>query len=153
ELMSALGQGTMFRVLWPIADQSVQRALSGALATNRQLPLKKDVTGKVLLIEDEEPLRVSIAKMLRKEGLHVVEAADGTAAVERIRDLKNDIDLIVLDMTIPGQPSREVAVEAGRLRPNAKLLLISAYTREMAGHIANAPQVRAFVRKPFQIRE
>jgi CheY-like chemotaxis protein len=153
ELMSALGHGTTFRVLWPIADQSVQRPVPRTLATNQRLHLKKGVTGNVLRVEDEEPLRVSIAKMLRKEGLHVVEAADGTLAIELVRDPKNDIDLVVLDMNIPGEPSRRVAIEAVRLRPNAKLLLVSAYSREMVKDIANVPNVRAFVRKPFQVRE
>jgi len=153
ELKSAIGQGTTFRILWPPADQSVQSAARETLATNRQLSLRNNATGDVLLVEDEGPLRVSIAKMLRKEGLHVVEAADGTLAIELMRDLNNDIDLIVLDMTIPGEPSCRVAMEAGRLRPNAKLLLMSAYSREMVGDIANAPHVTAFVRKPFRVRE
>jgi CheY-like chemotaxis protein len=153
ELTSLLGQGTTFRVLWPIADQSVPRSTPGTLAVDQQSYLKKDITGNVLLVEDEEPLRISIAKMLHKEGFHVVEAGDGTAAVELIRDLKNDIDLIVLDMTIPGEPSRGVAMETGRLRPNTKLLLMSAYSREMVGDIANSPKARVFIRKPFQMRE
>jgi PAS domain S-box-containing protein len=151
ELTSALGQGSMFRVLWPIA--APKRSAPGALVTNCQLDPKTEATGNVLLVDDEEVLRGSISKLLRKEGFHVVEAADGTVAVELLRDLKNDIDLLVLDMTIPGEPSRGVAVEAGRLRPNTKLLLISAYSREMVGEIANAPNVGAFIRKPFPIRE
>jgi PAS domain S-box-containing protein len=151
ELTSAPGQGTTFRVLWPIADQSVQSSVPGTLTTKRQFDFKKDVRWNVLLVEDEELLRVAIAKMLRKEGFHVVEAADGTAAVGLINDLKNDIDLVVLDMTIPGEPSRRVAMEVGRSRPKTGLLLMSAYSREMVGDIADAPLVKGFVRKPFQI--
>jgi nitrogen-specific signal transduction histidine kinase/CheY-like chemotaxis protein len=153
ELVSALGQGATFRVLWPVAEQSAQRDAPRTPAANRQVHTNKDVTANVLLVEDEEPLRVSIAKMLRKEGLRVVEAGDGTHAVELIRDLTNDIDLIVLDMTIPGEPSRRVAMEAGQLRPNAKLLLMSAYSRDMVGDLVNDPYVRGFARKPFRVRE
>jgi hypothetical protein len=56
-------------------------------------------------------------------------------------------------MSLPGEPSSVVATAASLLRPNAKLFLMSAYSREMIGDIGSASNVRAFVRKPFQIRD
>ncbi len=65
------------------------------------------------------------------------------------RTFQGGIDVVLLDMTIPGTPSRAVVTEAGRTRPDAKVLLTSAYSREMAGPAVEAKQVRGFIRKPF----
>jgi DNA-binding NtrC family response regulator len=109
--------------------------------------------GTVLVVEDEAVLRLSISKMLRKEGFTVIEAGDGSAAIDLLRDRKMDIDVILLDMTIPGAPSRSVVEEAGRIRPGAKLLLTSAYSREMAAPVTELRQVKGFIRKPFRLRD
>lgn len=106
-----------------------------------------------MVVEDEAILRVSISKMLRKEGFTVIEAGDGSAAIDLLRDEKRDIHVILLDMTIPGTPSRSVAAEARRIRPDVKLLLTSAYSREMAGPVGDMGQVKGFIRKPFPLRE
>jgi CheY-like chemotaxis protein len=152
ELMSAPDQGTTFRVLWPIAIQTPQTSFGVDCAAAGHISVPNtSITGNVLVVEDEEPLRLSIAKMLRRKGFSVVEAADGTAAVNLFRNQQNKIDVVVLDVTLPGAPSSTVVAEAGRLRPGTKVLLMSAYSREMVEAIAAAPQVRGFIRKPFQL--
>ena len=62
----------------------------------------------ILIVEDEEPLRLAIAKMLRKSGLEVFEVASGSAAIELLRTRGGEFDLILLDLTIPGGSSQEV---------------------------------------------
>jgi PAS domain S-box-containing protein len=156
ELSSTPGQGTTFKVLWPAIESSADalEMASAAAASAGIGPVRMQRPhGSILVVEDEEMLRVSVSKMLRKEGFAVIEAADGTAAIEALRDPQRDIDVILLDMTIPGAPSRSVAEEAGRIRPEVKVLLTSAYTREMAGPVGAASQVRGFIRKPFRLRE
>jgi PAS domain S-box-containing protein len=151
ELASVPGQGTTFRVLFPAADQTAEAHPGGIPAI-----LSKEnsrTNGTVLLVEDEHVLRLSIAKMLRKEGLRVIEAPDGATAVDVFRDPVKQIDVVLLDMTIPGTPSRAVLAEASRLRPEVKLLLTSAYSREMLGLVSDNGQVRGFIRKPFGLRE
>jgi CheY-like chemotaxis protein len=111
------------------------------------------MNGTVLVVEDEVVLRLSISKMLRKEGFTVIEAGDGSAAMDLLSDLNRQIDVMLLDMTIPGMPSRTVVTEAGRLRPDVKVLLTSAYSREMAGQAGGLAQVKGFIRKPFALRD
>jgi DNA-binding NarL/FixJ family response regulator len=91
--------------------------------------------------------------MLRKKGFSVVEAGDGYSALDLFRARKNSIDVILLDMTIPGASSREVILEAGKIRPDIRIVLTSAYSRSMAVPSIDAPQIKGFVRKPFQIDE
>ena len=102
-------------------------------------------------MEDEGYLRQAIAKMLRKTGLNGLEAADGSSAIELLRTHGREIDLILLDMIIPGASSREVIVEASRARPDVRVILTSAQSEEMMARPMTAPQVRAFIRKPFQL--
>jgi DNA-binding NtrC family response regulator len=112
------------------------------------------MTGKVILmVEDEEGLRGAIAKMLRKKGLSVIEASDGWAAINLIRSRGEEIDLMLLDLTIPGASSPEVFTEAQRVRPDIKVILTTAYGREAAGNSFDSPQLKGYIRKPYQFAE
>ena len=91
--------------------------------------------------------------MLRKTGFSVIEAGDGSTAINLLRTRKDEIDVILLDMTIPGSSSREVIAEAGRIRPEIKIILTTAYSREMATPALNAPQLTGFIRKPFLLSD
>ena len=101
-------------------------------------------------MEDEDDLRQPIVKMLRKSGFAVLEAADGTSAIDLLRADGARIDVVLLDLTIPGASSREVLEAAAIVRPNIKVILTSAYSQEMIEGSMRAPQIRNFIRKPFQ---
>jgi len=104
-------------------------------------------------VEDEEPLRRAIAKMLRKWGLEALEAASGTAAIDLLRAQGGDIDLMLLDLTIPGASSQEVLAEATLAQPKLKVFLTSAYSEEVATPMMGDPLVCGFIRKPFKIAD
>ena len=91
--------------------------------------------------------------MLRNAGFQVLEAADGSSAIDLLRTAVDKIDLILLDLTIPGASSAEVITEAARTRPDIRVILTSAYSHEMLPALPRASQVRAFIRKPFQFGE
>jgi PAS domain S-box-containing protein len=151
EMDSAQGRGTTFRVFWPSTVQppDPKRAtVSAAISAPVIRP-----AGTVLVVEDEEMLRFSISKILRKEGFTVIEAGDGSAAVDLLRNGTLDIDVILLDMTISGVPSRSVMKEAGRIRPSARLVLTSAYSQDTVGQTTPADQVKGFIRKPFRVNQ
>ena len=105
----------------------------------------------VLIVEDEDVLRQAVGKMLRKNGFEVFEAADGSSAIDVLRANRGEIDVILLDMTIPGASSREVVEEAANVKPDIRVVLTSAYSQEMFADATNIPQIRSFIRKPFQI--
>jgi PAS domain S-box-containing protein len=109
--------------------------------------------GSVLLVEDEEGLRFAVANLLRRKGFRVSEAAEGSAAIDVLRKKTGAVDAILLDLTLPGMSSRDVIAEAARIRPDVKIILTSAYSRERAARELTTPQVKAFIRKPYQIGE
>ena len=105
---------------------------------------------QILVVEDEEPLRQAVSKVLGKRGVAVLEAGDGAAALEFIRSRQRIIDVLLLDITIPGASSREVFEEAKRLRPEMKLIVTSAYSEQMAVKSLEGP-VPHFLRKPYRL--
>jgi PAS domain S-box-containing protein len=150
-LCSTPGQGTTFQIFLPFAGAGQDR--NAALPVPGLAAETNGTAATLLLVEDEEELRKSVSKMLSRRGFSVVGAADGSAAVELLRRHPCAIDIILLDMTLPGTPSREVIAEAQRSRPDVKVVLTSAYSREMVAQSIDAPIVKGFIRKPFQIGE
>jgi PAS domain S-box-containing protein len=124
-----------------------------AVDQQKSVRVSEPNAGSVLLVEDEEGLRFAVANLLRRKGFRVAEAAEGLAAVNVLRKKTGPIDAILLDLTLPGMSSRDVIAEAGRMRPDAKIILTSAYSRERAARELATPQVKAFIRKPYQIGE
>ena len=104
-------------------------------------------------MEDELPLREAVGKMLRNSGFKVFEACDGFSAISFLRANRAKIDVILLDITIPGPSSREIVAEAVTARPDIRVVLTSAYSEETITSSLSAPQVRAFIRKPFQFED
>lgn len=148
-LSSAPGQGTRFTVLLPCTERAEDdrgEPIASAAASPG--------AGRTLLIvDDEEGLRLAMAQLLRREGFRVMEAHDGSAAVELLRNHAESIDTILLDLTLPGVRSEKVVEEALRLRPDIRVFLTSAYNPGNAASRFKSPQVRGFVRKPYRIRE
>ncbi len=150
ELSTTSGHGTAFQIHLPCAGNASEHR---RITTSTPVERIPNGGGTVLLVEDEDTLRFSISKMLRRQGFSVVEASDGSNAINLFRGHKNDIDVVLLDLTIPGTSSREVILEARRLRPNIKVVLTSAYGQEMARESLGEPDINGFIRKPFQLAE
>jgi PAS domain S-box-containing protein len=147
-LTSEPDKGTTFQVLLPCAEGTADssgpaRSAVGEFTTPSQ-------HGTVLVVEDEHQLRQAVVKMLRKTGFEVFEAADGSAAIDLLRAVGDKIDVMLLDLTIPGASSREVVAEAANAKPNIRVILTSAYSQETMTGAMSPPQIRSFIRKPFQ---
>jgi PAS domain S-box-containing protein len=148
-LASELGNGASFEVLLPCAKSSIETNASPLPAAGSSQGPRE---ATVLIVEDEDALRQPVSKMLRKSGFDVLEAADGTAAIELLRARTSEIGVVLLDLTIPGASSADVVAEVMKLRPDLKVVLTSAYSSEVAAQI-DAPAVQGFVRKPFPFND
>jgi CheY-like chemotaxis protein len=147
-LTSEAGRGSTFRVLLPCAGSV---ATTVPRADDRTGPEGAIGVGTALIVEDEEALRGAAATMLRKSGLSVLEAPDGTVAIEMIRNSR-PIDVLLLDVTLPGTPSREVLAEAKRLRPAMRVIVTSAYGEDFAAASLQGTFER-FIRKPYSLSD
>jgi DNA-binding NtrC family response regulator len=125
-------------------------------AGGRAIPIVEELAvptlnATVLVVEDEGNLREPVVRMLRKSGFEVLEAADGTSAIDLIRAQGAGIDAILLDMTLPGASTQEIVAQAARVKPDIRVTLTSAYSREAIESSMSARQVRNFIRKPFKL--
>ena len=107
--------------------------------------------GTILLVEDEEFLRSAISTLLRHNHYSVLEAGDGTIAVELLRQCPDKIDLVLLDATLPGLSSRDVLQEARRLRPGMPIIITSALDTAGADAFLNGLKGDHFMRKPYRL--
>jgi PAS domain S-box-containing protein len=151
QVMSEPGSGTTFQILLPLAEKVTEN--NGRVTAQTPEPVAQPLPAAVLVVEDEDFLRQAVVKMLRRAGIEVFEAADGSTAINLIRARMADIELILLDMTIPGASSAEVMAEAARTCPHTGIILTSAYSKEMLAESVGQPQVRGFIRKPFALSE
>jgi PAS domain S-box-containing protein len=145
-VVSAPGTGTRIEVLLPCLDRQAPSAEGGAVVRQSAA-----MTGTVLVVEDEEGLRRAVCKLLRNRGLAVLEAGDGGTAADLFQARHQDIQAILLDMTIPGKSSREVAGEARRIRPDVKVVLATAYSPKMVAESFAQVRLDGYLRKPYRI--
>jgi PAS domain S-box-containing protein len=146
--LSVPAQGTTFEVLLPYVVDTIQSRRGDAAQNGVQIPL---LSGTILVVEDEKELRIAVSKMLRRNGLAVIEAMDGTAAIQLFHAHRDEIDIILLDLTLPGATSLEVFQEVRRVRPDAKVVFTSAYSRETGEATLAGLHIEHFIRKPFQL--
>jgi CheY-like chemotaxis protein len=150
EVVSAPGQGATFQVLLSCHSE---KASIQSVVTSSRAEQSNTATGTILVVEDEEVLRLAVSKGLRKRGFSVLEACDGSAAMYLIRARAYDIDVVLLDVTLPGISSREILEEAARIRPQLRVILTSAYGEEIVSASFPGLRVERFIRKPFQLAE
>lgn len=148
-LASELGKGTTFQLFLPTA-KTTSAATSEALQALDALSVASPKPA-VLVVEDEDVLRQAVVKTLHKAGLDVFEAADGSTAINLLRANSSKIDVILLDMTIPGASSEDVVAEATNLRADIRVILTSAYGEERFSAATRVPQIISFIRKPFRL--
>ena len=151
QVKSEPGKGATFQIYMPCDESKAD--VSREVVSSVGEPGGPSQDGTVLVVEDEVPLRQAVTKMLHKAGFEVFEAGDGSTAIDLIGANGGKIDVILLDMTIPGASSAQVIAEAARVRPDIRVVLTSAYSQEMIASAMTGAQIRGFIRKPFQLRD
>jgi nitrogen-specific signal transduction histidine kinase/ActR/RegA family two-component response regulator len=150
-LNSEPGRGTTVQIVLPCAETTIQVAAAQTAAVMESS--RPSMKPNVLVVEDENELREAVVTMLRTKGFAVLEAADGSDAISLLREHGPKVDVILLDVTIPRASSHEVVAEAAQVRPDIKVILTSAYSRDMLTPPMTAKQIHGFIRKPYQIAD
>jgi CheY-like chemotaxis protein len=139
---SAPGRGTEIRILLPLAQggapaRPVADAAPGA-----------PCTGTVLVVEDEVSVRRLVTRVLRQQGLKVLEAESAAAALALSRASEETIDLLVTDVIMPGMSGPELVRELQRERRGIRVILMSGYTPD-AVRDQGIDDDAVFVEKPM----
>ena len=117
------GVGSTFAIYLPAASEEVSQNSPCAVIT-----ASGRGAGTVLLVEDEESLRTLTRSILEQGGYSVLEACNGTEAVEIARENSGPIHLLLTDMVMPGMNGRAVAEKVGQLYPGIRVAYMSGYT-------------------------
>ena len=103
----------------------------------------------VLLLEDEEGVRLLATRILAKAGYRVYDAADGDEAERLFAAHRHTIDLLVTDVIMPGCGGPELFARLQVHAPGLRVLYMSGYPEQSAAHRAGIGRGLPFVQKPF----
>ena len=103
------------------------------------------------MVDDEEYIRQLGVELLSDAGYRVLTATDGISGLELYQQEQERIDLVILDLVIPGMDGKKCYEEILRINPMAKILIVSGYSANGPGKEAAEAGARGFVGKPFEI--
>jgi CheY-like chemotaxis protein len=151
ELRSAPGEGSTFTVLLPLcAETGVEAASPPAPAASEDpSPKPHRLRGLALVVEDQLPIRRTMARSLEGLGLSVLEAQSAEDALAMMRDLDARIDLLVTDVVLPGLSGIKLADELRSRQPELRILLCSGFVGHEQTAEALGSERTAFLPKPF----
>jgi len=143
------GRGSTFRLFFPLSGVE----LAPQINQTAVLTPEQSGSGTVLLVEDEWLVRDMAAAMLQRLGFSVIEAKDGVEAVELFRQRRDEIRLVISDLTMPRMDGWETLTALRQLVPDIPVILASGYDKAqvMAGDHPESPQV--FLGKPYRLKE
>jgi CheY-like chemotaxis protein len=144
DVRSAVGEGATFKIYFPAATEAVQK---GEAAQTPSSMMRGTET--ILLVEDEEIVRVLATRVLGNFGYKILEAADGMEALEVCEHHEGPIDLVVTDVVMPGMSGTDLAGALESVIPQTPVLFISGYTGGALIEHGVLEEGMSFLQKPF----
>ncbi len=144
-VFSAPGGGTRVEIDLPRASPEAGEA-SGVAPAPR---VEASGTETLLLVEDEEHVRVLARRILEAQGYRVLEASNGLDALRIAGEHEGGIDLLVTDVVMPQMGGIDLATELRRERPDLRVLYVSGYLADEAIRLEQAESGALLVPKPF----
>ncbi len=149
-VQSKVGEGTTFRLWLPAARE----AAPAAPASNSPF---ETLRGRVLFMDDEEPIRIMTQSLLTRLGLEATVTADGGEAVRQYalaRMNGRPFDLVIMDLTVPGAMGGADAMkEILKIDPDAKGIVSSGYSSDPVMANFRTHGFRGMVPKPYRIAD
>src|SRR5208283_2818780 len=146
DVESQHGSGSVFRVFLPALDARPQAKAKLALAP------REGGRETILLVEDEEPVRTTVYRVLTRCGYRVLQAADGEEAERIWEEHGSEIDLLFSDMLVPkGVTGLDLAARFRRTQPGLRVLVTSGYSLDLSSGAVPMDSANAFLSKPFEV--
>lgn len=146
QVESEWGQGTVFRIFLPHSDKQIEPTV----ATSSEV---KHIKARILLIDDESAIREAVVDALQTLGTDVLVAKNGSQGIALYEQQHEMIDLILLDMQMPGLNGRETFLRLRDINPQAKIILSSGYSEVDTIRGFTKKDVVAFLQKPYRFEK
>ncbi len=146
---SEVGKGTTFIIMLPRYHGTRETEAAAAAADDK----RRDLTGAgtVLLVEDEDAVRLFGSRALRNKGYKVVEAKSGEAALEVLSNYGGTIDLMITDIVMPQMDGTQLIRHVRERMPDLKVICISGYAEESFRKRLDTVEDIHFLSKPFSL--
>ena len=148
KVFSEQGWGTTFKILLPCAEGPAEESPAAAPVQ----PAWRG-SGTALVVDDEETVRVTTARMLEALGFSVQLADNGRTGVEKFSAAPGEFSLVVLDLTMPHMDGEEAFREIIDVRPDARVLLMSGFNEQDAISRFTGKRLAGFLQKPFTLSD
>ncbi len=154
---SEVDKGTVFRIFLPRHMAEVRKAAEPGEAP---VPVKtadasKDLSGSatVLLVEDEDAVRMGGVRALKSRGYTVHEASSGVEALEVYESLGGKVDIVVSDVVMPEMDGPTLLGELRKRQPDIKFVFVSGYAEDAFARNLPADAHFGFLPKPFSLKQ
>jgi len=137
------GQGTTFKIFLPVASAG------GTVIEANPVPLPREGSETILLVEDDDPVRELAARVLRRFGYRVMPAASAHEAEALFADHRHEIHLLLTDVMMPLVGGIELARRLTALAPALPVVFMSGYTDDAFASRGAADPTFTLVAKPF----
>lgn len=146
---SEVGTGTTFHIFLPVHTQEDKQPAEDLFESKTV-----DLTGRgtILLVEDEDPVRMFASRALVNKGYEVLEADCGEAGLEIVKDHESSIDLLISDVVMPNMDGPELVKQAQAIRPDMRVIFISGYAEDEFRRNLADEEFR-FLPKPFTLKQ
>ncbi len=148
EIYSEPGSGSQFNIYLPVVEKETKQPIPKR--ENIRLPIG---SGLVLVVDDEEVMRRTAARMFRACGYDVITAKSGNAAIKAFEEKHKAINLVFLDMAMPRLSGKETYLKLKEISPQVKVLLASGSNRGEQVKELIKMGIAGFISKPFSLYE
>ncbi|MFW6221117.1 MAG: transporter substrate-binding domain-containing protein [Fibrobacterota bacterium] len=139
---SRYGQGTAFNLFFPLSRESTTLGKTNS-------PAVIAGAGSILFVDDEKDLCTMAAQMLGKIGYTVITKHDSSQAVDFFRQFHGEIDLVILDLIMPGKSGVDTFMEMRQIDDNIHVLITSGYSIDGEAQKILAHGHSSFIQKPY----
>jgi len=150
QVSSKAGEGTTFKVYFPLSPEADSAQITEPqLNTSVDINSGNSISSTVLLVDDEEELRMIGTNMLQTMGFSVITACDGREALDMVSDKRLTIDLVFMDLTMPEMDGIKAYVELRKIT-SIPIVLCSGYGSDEISSYINDDMHADFVSKPYR---
>lgn len=146
EVESASGQGTTFTIYLPISERTVHQVVkhSGKIKFGQ---------GTILVVDDEDMILTIGTEMIGRMGYKTLSTSSGDEAISRYRENPDGIDLVILDLIMPGVSGSETFEMLREMDPDVKVLLASGYSMDSQAMVLMDQGCNGFIQKPYNLED
>jgi CheY-like chemotaxis protein len=146
ECASEPNRGATFKIFFPAIEQDV------GSETPRDMEMPAAGRETILVVDDEDSVRDLGRDTLTTFGYTVLSAASGEQALELYRKKRDRVDLVILDLIMPGMSGRQCLEELLKLNPRVKVLVASGFSNIGPMRETIAAGARSFIAKPYEVK-